>query len=65
MTGIFLTGYQPLPDMIHVNKKHFPYTKNPAKLKTILEVLLFLVWQSRPPNTIFLFGGIPLTSGTI
>ena len=27
LTRIFLTGYQPIPDMIYVNKKHFPYAK--------------------------------------
>lgn len=27
LTGIFLTGYQPIPDTIYVNKKHFPYAK--------------------------------------
>ena len=31
--------------------------KNPSKLKTVLEGLLFLTWQSSPPNTVFLFGG--------
>lgn len=27
LTEIFLTGYQTIPDMIYVNKKHFPYAK--------------------------------------
>ena len=27
LTRIFLTGYQPIPDMIYVNKKHFTYAK--------------------------------------
>ena len=53
LTGIFLTGYQSIPDMIYVNKKHFLYAKNPSKLKTNLEGLLFLAWQSNPPNTVF------------
>jgi hypothetical protein len=51
--------------MIYVNTTHFLYAKNPSKLKTVLEGLLFLAWQSSPPNTVFLFGGLPLTSGTI
>lgn len=53
LTGIFLTNYLPIPDMIYVNTTHFLYAKNPSKLKTNLEGLLFLAWQSNPPNTVF------------
>ena len=53
LTRIFLTDYLPIPDMIYVNTTHFLYAKNPSKLKTDLEGLLFLAWQSSPPNTVF------------
>ena len=53
LTRIFLTDYLPIPDMIYVNTTHFLYAKNPSKLKTDLEGLSFLAWQSSPPNTVF------------
>ena len=61
LTEIFLTGYQTIPDMIYVNKKHFPYAKKSLQTENSFgRTFIFDMAKQPTKHCFFYLAGFPL-----
>ena len=61
LTEIFLTGYQTIPDMIYVNKKHFPYAKKSLQTENSFGRTFIFGMAKQPTKRCFFYlAGFPL-----